>query len=455
MTVDKPCHVVAIVGGACSGSVVAERLAEQGCQVVIFDQNVRPYGKIEDGLPRWHQAQRRLEYGKIDARLDRPEVHYVPKTRLGVDLDFEQLATEWGWSALVLANGAWKDRELAAPGAADVVDSGLVYQNALLYWFNHKNEGLYNGPVFEIQPGTVVVGGGLASIDVIKIVQLELYERALRARGIDDIDMHEMEHAGIPKYCASKGIDDPASLGVEPGILLYRRRVEDMPLASAPKGAKQKVIDRIPMVRKKILDKCLKKFLFVFEPQRLTKEITIEDGHLTGLVLYKTEIEGRNVTTIEGSEHELRTSLVISSIGSVPEAIAGLKMKGAYYTFKDWDTGEYDGVPGVFGAGNVVTGQGNIKASVEHGRFVAQHIAERYLGIADDGERDAGAAANAGEAGGEKAASAVAAHLGTKDPLSVDAVNALLERVAARQREVNFDGDYKAWLSKVSPPDME
>jgi ferredoxin--NADP+ reductase len=455
MTVDKPCHVVAVVGGACSGSVVAERLAERGCQVAVFDQNARPYGKIEDGLPRWHDKQRRMEYGKIDERLDRAGVHYVPNTRLGADVSFTDLATEWGWSVLVLANGAWKDRNLAATGASDVVDRGLVYQNALVYWFNHKNEAAYDGPVYEIKPGTIVVGGGLASIDVIKIVQLELYERALRARGIEDVDAHEMEHAGIPKYCASKGIEDPASLGVEPGVLIYRRRVADMPLASAPKGAKQKVIDRIPMVRKKILDKCQRKFLFTFEPQRLTKEIVIEDGVLKGLILYKTEVEGRKVTSVEGSEHEVRSDLVISSIGSIPEPIAGLEMNGAYYTFKDWDTGEYAGVPGVFGAGNVVTGQGNIKLSVEHGRFVAAHIAESYLGIAADGERDASAAANVGEAGGEQTAAAVAEHLAGKELLSAEAANALLERVRARQSAVGYEGDYKAWMAKVTPSDMQ
>ena len=110
-------HVVGIVGGACAGSVVAEKLAESGCEVVVFEQNRRPYGKIEDGLPRWHAKQRDMEYRKIDARLDRPEVHFVPNTRLGEDLDFLELAKEWGFSVLVLANGAWKDRELDDPRA--------------------------------------------------------------------------------------------------------------------------------------------------------------------------------------------------------------------------------------------------------------------------------------------------------------------------------------------------
>jgi len=47
-------YFVAVVGGAVSGSVAAEILANHGIRVAVFEQNKRPYGKIEDGLPRWH-----------------------------------------------------------------------------------------------------------------------------------------------------------------------------------------------------------------------------------------------------------------------------------------------------------------------------------------------------------------------------------------------------------------
>ena len=62
-------HFAAIVGAAISGSVAAEILADRGIQVAVIEQNKRPYGKIEDGLPRWHVEQRKQEYARIDARL--------------------------------------------------------------------------------------------------------------------------------------------------------------------------------------------------------------------------------------------------------------------------------------------------------------------------------------------------------------------------------------------------
>ena len=58
-------------------------------------------------------------------------------------------------------------------------DKGLVYQNPFVYWFNHKHEPNYNGPEFEIKDETMVVGGGLASLDVVKILMIETVQKAL------------------------------------------------------------------------------------------------------------------------------------------------------------------------------------------------------------------------------------------------------------------------------------
>ena len=177
-------YFVAVVGGAVSGSVSAEILADRGIRVAVFEQNKRPYGKIEDGLPRWHVEQRKQEYARIDARMKKPGVYFIPSTKLGRDIEFDDLCNNWGFSAVILANGAWRDRDLGVPGADKFVDQGLVYQNPFIYWYNHKNEKSYTGPRYETPDESLVVGGGLASIDVVKVLQLENYERALKARGI-------------------------------------------------------------------------------------------------------------------------------------------------------------------------------------------------------------------------------------------------------------------------------
>src|SRR5271170_3015704 len=213
-------HFVAVLGGAISGSVSAEILADHGIRVAVFEQNARPYGKIEDGLPRWHVEQRKQEYARIDARMKKPGVHFIPATRLGRDIPFQELCESWGFSAVILANGAWRDRDLGVPGADKFIDKGLVYQNPFIYWYNHKNEKSYTGPRYETPDEALVVGGGLASIDVVKVLQLENYERALRARGVQT-DVYELEKKGIPATCKAHGVA-PEDLGVNGCLLIYR-----------------------------------------------------------------------------------------------------------------------------------------------------------------------------------------------------------------------------------------
>src|SRR5277367_1468893 len=374
-------HFVAVIGGAISGSVATEILADHGIRVAVFEQNMRPYGKIEDGLPRWHIEQRRQEYARIDARMKKPNVYFIPSTKLGRDFNLSQLF-EWGFSAVILANGAWRDRELGVPEAEQYVGKGLVYQNPFIYWYNHKNEKDYLGPRYETPDEAVVVGGGLASIDVVKVLQLENYERALRARGLQT-SMRELEK-GIPEVCKAHGIK-PEDLGVKGCLLIYRRREQDMPLAQPPDNATPEQIAKTEQVRLKMLRLARDRYLFRVQDRRLTTGLVVEDGRVVGIKVAETKIEGRKAEPIAGSEHELRGPLVISSIGSVPEILPGVAMKGEYYTFSDEDLPRYSGADRVFGVGNVVTGQGNIRVSLVHSQKVTKQLVDDFLRAGDDG----------------------------------------------------------------------
>src|SRR3954470_24565829 len=101
----KEQYYVAVIGGAVSGSVSTEILADRGIRVAVFEQKTRPYGKIEDGLPRWHVEQRKQEYARINARMRKPGVSFIPSAKLGRDVNFEELCSKWGFSAVILANG--------------------------------------------------------------------------------------------------------------------------------------------------------------------------------------------------------------------------------------------------------------------------------------------------------------------------------------------------------------
>ena len=196
-----PGHFVALFGGACAGSEAAFQLANRGIYVAVFDQQALPYGKIEDGLPKWHVKLRDKEEAKIDQKLFHPNIFYVPQTKLGRDLQFEDIVQHWGFSAVLLASGAWRDRPLPVNGADDYLEKGLYYQNPFVEWFNHNHEPDYHHYAYDVADGAIVVGGGLASIDVVKILMLESTVRALAKRGITT-NVLKLEHRGIPAALA-------------------------------------------------------------------------------------------------------------------------------------------------------------------------------------------------------------------------------------------------------------
>ncbi|HUY27804.1 MAG TPA: hypothetical protein VMV27_10335 [Candidatus Binataceae bacterium] len=447
---NSPRHVIAVVGAATAGSEIARILANRGVLVVVFEQNPRPYGKIEDGLPRWHVKQRKDEYAEINDRLVHPNIAYVPLTGLGRDLSFEELRTRWGLSAIVLAHGAWRDRAFPVEGADAYIDRGLIYQNKLIYWFNHYNENSYAGPRYELTPGAIVVGGGLASIDVVKVLQIEITLRALAARGISE-DMLRLEREGIEPILAARNLKW-ADLAVAPCKLYYRRRILDMPLSDIAPDATPKRAEAMRAARGKILDKAMRKFLFEFQELRAPSGVIVENGAMTGVQFSVTEVEDNQVRILPGDTETARASLTISSIGSIPEPIPGIARKGETYAYVDQKIGLLmDGPTAVFAAGNVLTGKGNIKDSLESGTEVGTRIAEAYLGLSEERIDLAVGARRAAASAGEAISGAIASRVGL-DPAAVAAV---MNKVQERQRAVGYAGNYREWIAKVTPPDLQ
>ena len=444
-------HVIAVIGAATAGSEIAQVLAARGALVIVFEQNARPYGKIEDGLPRWHAKQRRDEYEEINRRLDHPQIEYVPLTRLGAGLDFEELRNRWGLSAIVLAHGAWRDRPFPIAAADKYVGKGLIYQNPLIYWFNHHVERGYDGPRFDIAPGGIVIGGGLASIDVVKVLQLEVVIAALRARGID-AEMMQLEREGIDAVLKSYNLVWSA-LGVAPCKLFYRRRVIDMPLSDIAADAPPKRAEALRQARLKILEKAQRKYLFEFEDRRVPEELIVEGDRLAGLAMGRTEVVEGKARRLAGTEEAVRGPFVVSSIGSIPEPIPGIPQHGEVYEYADVRAGLLmEGATRVYAAGNVLTGKGNIKDSLESATEIGTLVAERYLGLADDGER--APLADGARAAANRVGTDIAASLAPRAKLSDDDVARIIELVRARQKQVGYDGDYRGWIKRVTPPDL-
>ncbi len=375
----KKSHYVAVVGSAVSGSEAANLLAEKGVRVVVFDQNTLPYGKLEDGLPKWHEKLRDKQEAEIDRKLDNDKIRFIPNIKVGKDISFQDLV-DMGFSAVILANGAWKDRPLPVPGIDKFKDKQLIYQNDLLKWYNHYHEPDYKGKNYKIEDGVVVIGGGLASLDVIKLAMMELVERKLKEKFGEDIvvDQFEMEKKGIDKYLEQFGVkyDD---LGLKGATLVYRRQAKHMPLKQ-PQGGDPESKEKAQKVSERILENYKKKFHFHFIPEATPVEYIEEDGKLKGLVMqkYHTDENGK-LYYIAGERFPVYTNQVISSIGSIPEPIEGIPYEGDRLKTVNDETSQIYGYDNVFAIGNAVTGKGNIKTAKEHGSAVTQKLLDEYL----------------------------------------------------------------------------
>jgi len=272
----------------------------------------------------------------------------------------------------------------------------------------------FDGERFEILDDTLVVGGGLASIDVAKIHTLHLTRQRLAERGID-VPLVELEAKGIPKTLEAHGLAWP-DLELAGCTIFYRRRVEDMPLMSAPEEATPERMEKVYDGRRRMLQKATEKFLFRVEPLSAPDGLLVDDGRLVGLRFRRTRVEnGRVIATDETFER--RSAAVVSSIGSIPEPIPGIDMKGELYDFSDWDFGRLARYPSVFSAGNVVTGKGNIAASRKHAAHVTEDAIEAYLGVGERRDEHEAPPSPVKETAG-RIAGAAASHVAALAPAS-------------------------------------
>lgn len=432
---------------------MAGMLAARGVATVVFEQNPRPYGKIEDGLPRWHVKLRHKEYETINGHLDQPLVHFVPNTRIGRDIEFTELAREWGFIMVVLAHGAWHDRPLPIAGADGYIGRGLTYQNPFIYWFNHYEESTYDGPAYQVRDATIVVGGGLASIDVAKALQVEVVRLALCERGID-ASVLAVELDGVEPTLERYGLQW-GDLGLRPATIFYRRRVEDMPLLDMPEGADDVRRAKVEATRRKLVDKAMRKYLFEIRPLRRPAELLLEGDRLAGLRFQHTEVSGSRVVDVPGAFEDVRGPEIISSIGSIAEPLRGIPLRGEVYDYTDPELGRLRGYANVFSIGNVVTGRGNIVVSRRHSLETAAVLIEQFLGLSDSGshvgEEELLESANRTRS---ETDDRVAAWLHDQPGITPERAAAIYARVRERQRAVGYGGDYREWITRVTPPDM-
>ena len=217
----------------------------------------------------------------------------------------------------------------------------------------------------------------MASLDVIKIVMIELVKKQLLVKKGIEVDLFTLEKKGINKVLEEYQVAFN-ELEIVKAKLIYRRTAKDMPLKS-PKDDSKESVEIAKKVSEKLLKKYQEKYLFDFIPLCIPVDFVEKDAKLNEIIFQKVQVINGKIAPIEDSFLNIKTEMVISSIGSVPEKIDGLQYD--YSSLKMRNDADYHvfGFDNVFAIGNAVTGRGNIQESKKHGQQMTEKIIDNHL----------------------------------------------------------------------------
>lgn len=311
---------VAVVGAGPAGLTAAHYLSLKGFKVTVFEVEPEPGGMLYCAIPTYrlpHQVIRK----EIEALLDE-NITLQCNAALGRDITVDGLFED-GFQAVLLALGAHKSKPLQLENEdAEGVFPSIEFLKAL----NMRGEHLARGRVG-------VIGGGNSAIDAARM--------ALRQKDVDSV------------------------------TILYRRTREEMPaFAEEIEAAEQEGI----------------KIQTLMSPTK----VIAENGQLKALEYVRNELGDidssgrRRPVSISGTERVLELDTLIVAIGedSGIDAIGPARLSRIETT--RWNTVKVapdtllTNRPGVFAAGDVVTGPNTVVEAIAAGKRAAAMI-ERFV----------------------------------------------------------------------------
>ena len=324
---EKPKNLrVAVVGSGPAGLNAAYHLGRKGYQVTIFEALPVAGGMLAVGIPDYRLPRKILE-NDIQF-ICQHNVDIKANRVLGKDFRIEDLFQQ-GYKAVLLAMGAHLNQTMGAPGEnAEGVLPGIDF-------LRHVNLG----QKVEVGRRVAVIGGGNVAFDAARTVLRQ---------------------------------------GAKEVTIVYRRTRDEMPANEEEIGEAE---------HEKI------RFLYLVAPTR----IITENGKVRGIECQRMELGDfdasgrRRPVPVKGSEFVLEVDSVVPAIGYVPDLSCLPRNDG----FKTTKTGTLSvdpttlatHFPGVFAAGDVVTGASTVVEAMASGYRAATSI-DRYLkGQTLDGNR--------------------------------------------------------------------
>jgi NADH-quinone oxidoreductase subunit F len=311
---------VAVIGSGPAGLTAAHYLSLIGCKVTVIEAEDEPGGMLYCAIPAYRLPQEVIR-NEINALLDK-NITLKCNTSLGRDFTIDDLF-ENGYKSVLLAMGAHKSRRLHLP---DEDVAGVYPSIEFLKAFNQQGKKLAWGRVG-------VIGGGNSAIDAARV--------ALRQPEVEDV------------------------------TILYRRTRDEMPaLPEEIEAAEQEDVEIITLVT----------------PNR----VITENGRLVGLECVKNELGEPDVSgrrrpiPIPDTEHEYKFNTLIVAISEDAGIDCITPARGSGVETTDWNTVKVEAEtletnrPGVFAAGDVVSGPNTVVDAIAAGKRAALMI-ERFL----------------------------------------------------------------------------
>ena len=317
---------IAIVGSGPAGLTVAYYLRLKGYQVTIFEALDQLGGMLRVGIPDYRLPPQILD-NEINYILNHG-IEVKTGVRFGQDLTMKELKKD-GFSAVFLGIGAHESLNMQIPGEENV--QGIIDAVTLLRQINLGTRTVPGNQV-------IVIGGGNVAIDAARSVK---------------------------------------RLGAQKVSVVYRRSEKEMPAYEDEiKGAIEENVD----------------ILYLTAPVKIISE----NGKVTGFECIRTELGPpddsgrRRPVPVEGSEFVIPCDAVIPAIGQKIDV--------------SWADGEPDivltsqnrfevnaftlqtSLPGVFAAGDAVTGPATVIEAIAAGhkavaaihRYIQGEILEEY-----------------------------------------------------------------------------
>ncbi|WP_420557368.1 NAD(P)-dependent oxidoreductase [Roseovarius sp.] len=328
---------VGIIGAGPGGLAAADVLRNAGVQVTVYDRYDRAGGLLTYGIPGFklekHVVMRRND------QLEKGGVEFVLNCDVGTDISFDEIRRKH--TAVLIATGVYKSRELPGPGAGA---AGIVRAIDYLTASNRKSFG---DDVPEFESGelnaegkrVVVIGGGDTAMDCVRT--------AIRQGATSVKCLYRRDRANMP--------------GSQREVMNAEEEGVEFEWLSAPKA-------------------------FHGDPVTSVKVQKMRLG--------SPDATGRqSPEEIEGADYDEPADLVIKALGFEAEELPTLWGQDEL-TVTRWGTirAEFTSgktsLPGVYAVGDIVRGASLVVWAIRDGRDAAAAILE---------EMDAGATAVAAE----------------------------------------------------------